>query len=84
MDPQSATSIAAALARIEQKVDGLDTRLFNGGTGVISTIKEDIKNLEARMDNKDKWDRIRNLVMFIGGPFVAAAHAIANHFGAKV
>jgi hypothetical protein len=58
-------SVAAALARIEQKVDSLDERLFNGGAGVISVLQADIdghtKKIDAnseritKLDGRWKW-----------------------------
>ena len=75
--------IKASAAATAERVRGLDERLFNG-EGVIPAIHEDIVELKTRMDDKDKWDRIKVWVAGIAAPFLALVHALLNYLGVHI
>ena len=78
------STFAAALGRIEQKIDGLDTRLFDAATGVIVTTNNNVATLAKRMDDKEKWERIHNTLHYAIAPVIVALHAIARQIGVEI
>ena len=60
-----------ALGRIEQKIDGLVERLFNGGTGLINIIQEDHKVIESKVTDLETAHHMQKgflkAVTLIGG-----------------
>jgi hypothetical protein len=79
------------LAKIEsvgattaQQVTGLETRLFNGGSGVIHTLQQDIQEIKDDRKSDQRWERLHNVLHYSITPFLVTAHSIARHFGINV
>lgn len=85
------TTDNAQLARIEQKLDSLDERLFNGGTGIINTLASEQKDLREKVSDlttaqavlkaearKDaRWTA--GIIAFIGVLFDGALISLFGH-----
>ncbi len=81
---QELSEIKAMGATTAQQVTGLETRLFNGGSGVIATLQGDIIEIKDDRKSDEKWTRIHNLAHYSLTPIVVGLHSIARHFGINV
>jgi hypothetical protein len=74
-------SVGAATA---QQVTSLETRLFNGGSGVVQTLQSDIQEIKDDRKSDERWTRFHNLAHYSLTPLVVTAHSIARHFGINI
>jgi hypothetical protein len=81
---QMLSDIKATGAATAQKVDSLQDRLFNGGSGVIHTLQQDITEIKSDRASQVKWDRFHNIMHYTLTPVLVTLHAIARHFGIGV
>lgn len=78
------SEIKSATATAAQRVEGLETRLFNGGSGVIQTLQNDITEMKDERKTDQRWDRLHNILHYGLTPLVVGLHAIARHFGVEI
>ena len=61
--------------------EALNTRLFNGGAGVISGLQADIQEIKDERKEEAKMNRIHNWIHYSLAPVLVGLHAVARHFG---
>ena len=79
------------LSRIEQdttrtsaSLEALNTRLFDGGASVVTTLQNNIQEIKDERKSDARWERIHNIAHYSLGPMIVAFHSIARHFGLDV
>ncbi len=74
-------SVGAATA---QRVESLEDRLFNGGSGVIHTLQDDIREIKGERASEARWNRVHNILHYSIGPLLVTAQTIARKFGMPI
>ncbi len=64
--------------------EALNERLFNHGSGVVTTLQADIDEVKQDRLRDEKWERLHNIAHYSLTPMVVAFHTIARHFGIDV
>ena len=75
------SDIKSSSAATAQQVASLEERLFNGGSGVVHAIQQDIQEIKAEKIRDDKWEKIHNIAHYSMGPIVLGVHAFIRHLG---
>lgn len=78
------SEIKSVGAATTAKVDALDTRLFNGGTGVIHNLQQDIQEIIDERQEEQRWNRLHNILHYSIAPILVFAHALARKLGVNV
>ena len=78
------SEIKSMSASTAQQVTGLETRLFNGGSGVVTTLQADIAEIKDDRKTDAKWERLHNIAHYSLTPIVVLAHAAARHLGIDI
>jgi hypothetical protein len=81
---QELSEIKSVSAATAQQVVSLESRLFNGGSGVVQTIQSDIQEIKADRKTDEKWERLHNVLHYSLTPLVVTIHSIARHFGVNI
>ena len=81
---QELSEIKSVSAATAQQVVSLESRLFNGGSGVVQTIQSDIQEIKADRKSDERWTRFHNLAHYTLTPLVVTLHSIARHFGVNI
>lgn len=66
------------------KLESLEDRLFNGGSGVVQTLQNDIQEIKDDRANDKKWDKIHNIVHYSSIPLLGVIHAIMRKLGVNI
>lgn len=74
-------SVGSATA---QQVTSLETRLFNGGSGVVQTLQADIQEIKDDRKHDERWERLHNILHYSLTPLVVTIHSFARHFGINI
>ncbi len=67
------TAVAASTA--------LHERLFNSGSGVITTIQSDIQEIKDDRETEAKWNRLHNVLHYSIAPLLITIHELARKLG---
>jgi hypothetical protein len=81
---QELSEIKSVSAATAQQVVSLESRLFNGGSGVVQTIQSDIQEIKSDRKTDEKWERLHNVLHYSLTPLVVTIHSIARHFGVNI
>jgi hypothetical protein len=81
---QELSEIKSVSAATAQQVVSLESRLFNGGSGVVQTIQSDIQEIKADRKTDERWERLHNILHYSLTPLVVTIHSIARHFGVNI
>lgn len=74
-------SLATSAASATQ---ALNERLFNHGSGVVSTLQSDIQEIKDERKSEAKWDRVHNILHYSITPLLIALHELARKMGAPI
>jgi len=77
-------AIKVSAATAVQVATSLDTRLFNSGSGVITTLQADIKEIKDDKKTEDRWNRIHNIAHYSLTPLLVVLHEIARKLGVSI
>jgi hypothetical protein len=75
------SAIKSTGATTAQRIASLDERLFNNGSGVITTIQADIVELKNDRKSDAKWERFHNWSHYSMGPLLITLHTILRKYG---
>jgi len=75
------SEIKTIASTAEANTEALNTRLFNGGAGVISGLQADIQEIKDERKEDKRWDRVHNIAHYSLAPILVGLHAVARHFG---
>ena len=81
---QELSEIKSVSAATAQQVTSLETRLFNGGSGVVQSLQADIQEIKDDRKSDERWTRFHNLAHYTLTPLVVTLHSIARHFGVNI
>lgn len=73
-----------ATVQVDAKVDALNERLFNHGSGVVPSLTERIESVEKAADDETWWDRKKDFVFISMLPLMAVVHAAARKLGLDI
>lgn len=78
------SAIKSVGAATSAQVESLQERLFNGGSGVITTLQSDIQEIKDDRQQESRWEKIHNIAHYAMTPLIVGAHAVARHFGIEI
>ena len=78
------STIKSLASTAVSSTDALNERLFNHGSGVVSTLQADILEIKNDRIRDEKWERIHNVLHYSMGPTLIALHQIARKLGITI
>ncbi len=78
------SEIKSTGAATAQRVQSLEDRLFNSGSGVIHTLQGDIQEIKDARTSEARWDRLHNVLHYGLPPLLMTLQTIARKMGLAI
>jgi hypothetical protein len=78
------SEIKSTASATQASVVALNERLFNGGTGIIPVLQEDIAEIKSDAKEQEKYRMIKNIVQYASAPVLVGLHILIRRLGVNI